>query len=269
MWFAPARTMGRRLQPAACSGRPVRTFEPRLCWCAGVGRATMAKATLTISSKNYSSWSLRGWLLTKFSGLEFDEIVMAPDDARTRGRKSCCCRHRSWCRACATRARPSGTRWPSPNTSTSSCRRRDYCRPSAFCGRIAARSAAKSTPASRHCARRCRSTSRGISRASRSGRGRRPTSTGSVRSGASAWRNPADRSCLAHRTMADAMYAPVVTRFMTYDVQLGPALASYAERIMRPAGNAGVDRSRAAGAGGNRGAGGGILGNGRAQLPAR
>ena len=29
----------------------------------------MAKATLTISSKNYSSWSLRGWLLTKFSGL--------------------------------------------------------------------------------------------------------------------------------------------------------------------------------------------------------
>ena len=40
----------------------------------------MAKATLTISSKNYSSWSLRGWLLTKFSGLEFDEIVVSPDD---------------------------------------------------------------------------------------------------------------------------------------------------------------------------------------------
>ena len=40
----------------------------------------MAKATLTISSKNYSSWSLRGWLLTRFSGLEFDEIVIAPDD---------------------------------------------------------------------------------------------------------------------------------------------------------------------------------------------
>ena len=44
----------------------------------------MAKATLTISSKNYSSWSLRGWLLTKFSGLEFDEIVTAPDDASAR-----------------------------------------------------------------------------------------------------------------------------------------------------------------------------------------
>src|ERR1700678_2533528 len=44
----------------------------------------MAKATLTISSKNYSSWSLRGWLLTKFSGLEFDEIIPAPDDASAR-----------------------------------------------------------------------------------------------------------------------------------------------------------------------------------------
>src|SRR5258706_13339109 len=44
----------------------------------------MAKATLTISSKNYSSWSLRGWLLTKFSGLEFDEIVVSPDDPSAR-----------------------------------------------------------------------------------------------------------------------------------------------------------------------------------------
>src|ERR1700736_2979246 len=44
----------------------------------------MAKATLTISSKNYSSWALRGWLLTKFSGLEFEEIVTAPDDASAR-----------------------------------------------------------------------------------------------------------------------------------------------------------------------------------------
>ena len=44
----------------------------------------MAKATLTISSKNYSSWSLRGWLLTKFSGLPFTEILIPPDDAAAR-----------------------------------------------------------------------------------------------------------------------------------------------------------------------------------------
>ena len=31
------------------------------------------QATLTISSKNYSSWSLRGWLLCKIAGLDFAE----------------------------------------------------------------------------------------------------------------------------------------------------------------------------------------------------
>ena len=32
--------------------------------------------------------------------------------------------------------------------------------------------------------------------------------------------------------MADAMYAPVVTRFMTYDVKLEPGLKTYADMIM-------------------------------------
>jgi glutathione S-transferase len=36
----------------------------------------MAKATLTITSKNYGAWSLRGWLLCKFAGLDFDEVVL-------------------------------------------------------------------------------------------------------------------------------------------------------------------------------------------------
>src|ERR1051326_5347600 len=44
----------------------------------------MAKATLTITSKNYSSWSLRGWLRAKFSGLDFDEDVVSPDGPSAR-----------------------------------------------------------------------------------------------------------------------------------------------------------------------------------------
>ena len=44
----------------------------------------MARATLTISSKNYSSWSLRGWLLCRMAGLEFDEQRIALDDPDTR-----------------------------------------------------------------------------------------------------------------------------------------------------------------------------------------
>jgi glutathione S-transferase len=44
----------------------------------------MANAVLTISSKNYSSWSLRGWLLTRFSGLPFEEEIVPPGDADAR-----------------------------------------------------------------------------------------------------------------------------------------------------------------------------------------
>jgi glutathione S-transferase len=44
----------------------------------------MAKATLVISSKNYSSWSMRGWLLCRMAGLDVEERVMPMDDPSTR-----------------------------------------------------------------------------------------------------------------------------------------------------------------------------------------
>lgn len=44
----------------------------------------MNGATLMISSKNYSSWSLRGYLLASMSGLAFEEKVADPDDPATR-----------------------------------------------------------------------------------------------------------------------------------------------------------------------------------------
>jgi len=44
----------------------------------------MTKATLTISSKNYSSWSLRGWLLCRMAGLEFEEQRVDIDDPEQR-----------------------------------------------------------------------------------------------------------------------------------------------------------------------------------------
>lgn len=44
----------------------------------------MSKATLTISSKNYSSWSLRGWLLCRMAGLDFEEKILPSDDPNIR-----------------------------------------------------------------------------------------------------------------------------------------------------------------------------------------
>ncbi|GLS16211.1 MULTISPECIES: glutathione S-transferase [Hydrogenophaga] len=40
----------------------------------------MAKAVLTISSKNYGAWALRGWLMAKLVKLDFTEHVIPPDD---------------------------------------------------------------------------------------------------------------------------------------------------------------------------------------------
>src|SRR6202012_3851354 len=44
----------------------------------------MSKATLTLASKNYGSWSLRGWLLCKMAGLDFEEKHVSTDDPSTR-----------------------------------------------------------------------------------------------------------------------------------------------------------------------------------------
>jgi len=41
----------------------------------------MAQYTLWIGNKNYSSWSLRGWLACKLAGIEFDEVLVRLDEA--------------------------------------------------------------------------------------------------------------------------------------------------------------------------------------------
>jgi glutathione S-transferase len=44
----------------------------------------MAPLTLVIGNKNYSSWSLRAWLLMKHAGAVFEEIVVPLDSPGTR-----------------------------------------------------------------------------------------------------------------------------------------------------------------------------------------
>lgn len=44
----------------------------------------MGAAILTISSKNYSSWSLRGWLLCRMAGLDITEKLLPTDDPSAR-----------------------------------------------------------------------------------------------------------------------------------------------------------------------------------------
>src|SRR5215475_13291718 len=46
--------------------------------------ARMEKPKLMIASKNYGSWSLRGWLLCKMAGLDYQEVMAPSDDPSTR-----------------------------------------------------------------------------------------------------------------------------------------------------------------------------------------
>lgn len=43
----------------------------------------MAEFTVVIGNKNYSSWSMRGWLMARIAGIEFDEIVVPLDRPET------------------------------------------------------------------------------------------------------------------------------------------------------------------------------------------
>ena len=44
----------------------------------------MTDGTLYLGTKRYSSWSLRGWLMCKLAGIEFEEILVEHDNADAR-----------------------------------------------------------------------------------------------------------------------------------------------------------------------------------------
>ncbi|HEY5929889.1 MAG TPA: glutathione S-transferase family protein [Burkholderiales bacterium] len=191
----------------------------------------MAKATLSISSKNYSSWSLRGWLLAKFSGLDFQELAVPPDDANAR--KELLLLSPSILVPCLTHegikvwdtlaiaeylheVRPQAGLLPADRAERAHCR--------AICGEM--HSGFSSLRAALPMNLKAHFPNHKIwARA-----------VGDIERVTTIW-----RECLATykgpflfggRSMADAMYAPVVTRFMTYDVKLDPECAVYARRIM-------------------------------------
>ena len=192
----------------------------------------MPKATLTISSKNYSSWSLRGWLMAKFSGLPFEEVAIAPDDPSARAEILLisptilvpCLRHEGatvWDTLAIgeylNETMPDAGLLPADRIERAHCR--------SICGEIHSgfTTLRASLPVNL--------------------KGHFPNFKIWTRAQADIDRVCAIwRECLAtsggpflfgERTMADAMYAPVVTRFATYDVELEPRLRQYADLIMR------------------------------------
>jgi len=192
----------------------------------------MATATLSISSKNYSSWSLRGWLLARFAKLEFKEVMVSPDDADAK--KELLLLSPSILVPCLVHEKTKV--W-------------DTLAIAEYLNEVMPKSGL--LPADRAARAHCRAI------------------CGEMHSGFSSLRSALPMNLKAHfpkhkiwakaeadiervtaiwrecqkqykgpylfgkaRTMADAMYAPVVTRFLTYDVKLDKPCADYCKTIM-------------------------------------
>jgi len=188
--------------------------------------------TLTLSSKNYSSWSLRGWLLVRFAGLEFRELMVSPDDAAAR--QELLLLAPSIRVPCLTHE---GARvW---NTFAIGCYL-DELKPRA--GLLPAERIARA-----HCRSVCGEMNSGFANL----RSSLPMNLKARHPGHKIWSGAQpdiDRiveiwtDCLATYGgpylfgatpgMADAMFAPVVTRFLTYDVKLSKPCILYCQAIM-------------------------------------
>jgi len=191
-----------------------------------------SKATLTISSKNYGSWSLRGWLLCKMAGLDFNEKVLPSDDPSTRAELLLL--SPSFLVPCLTH---DGIEiWDT----LAIAEYLDELKPEA-----------ELLPADRAARARCRSISGEMHSGFSNLRSALPMNLKVHYPGFKVWAGAqADidrilaiwRECLAAHggpylfgakpCMADALYAPVCTRFVTYDVKLDAACAAYCETIM-------------------------------------
>ncbi len=191
----------------------------------------MSEAVLTISSKNYSSWSLRGWLLSKFSGLSFVEKVISPDDPAMRAELLLL-----------------SSSFLVPCLSHDGIKVWDTLAIGEYLNEI--RPEAYLLPADRAKRTRCRSINGEMHSGFGPMRSALPMNLKGDFPNFKVWaRAQADidrivaiwRECLdlyggpfllGERSMADAMYAPVVTRFLTYHVRLDAQCAAYCKEIM-------------------------------------
>jgi glutathione S-transferase len=199
---------------------------------ARMAATSKTKTTLSISSKNYSSWSLRGWLLCKIAGLAFTEKALPSSDPSTRAELLLL--SPSFLVPCLTH--DGIAIWDTLAIA-------EYLhelRPEA--GLLPADRAARA-----HCRAICGEMHSGFSNL----RSALPMNLKAHHAGFKVWAGAqADidrvlaiwRNCFAtykgpylfgQLSMADAMYAPVCTRFLTYDVTLDAACAAYRDHILR------------------------------------
>jgi glutathione S-transferase len=192
----------------------------------------MTHATLTINSRNYGAWSLRGWLLCKFAGLDVEVVSVPSTDESSRAELMLlspsflvpCLRHGEvsvWDTLAIAEYLhelvPDAGLFPVDSAARARCR--------SICGEMHSGFA------------NLRSAMPMNLKASHSGFPMWAGAQADVDRILVIW-----RECLtgyggpflfgAHPSAADAMYAPVCTRFRTYDVALDPDATTYCEAVL-------------------------------------
>ena len=189
--------------------------------------------TLVIGNRNYSSWSMRPWLMAKQSGAPFETVLVPLGEADTAARIG--------------RYSPSGrvpclvdgevTVWESIAIGEYLAER--FPRAGLWPADTAARAAARAVSAEMHAGFMALRRTRPMHI-----RGRRPGLTLTPDAAVDATRIDAIwRDCRARFggdgpflfggfTIADTMYAPVALRFQTYDVPLDPICAAYVTTLL-------------------------------------
>ena len=194
--------------------------------------------TLVIGNKNYSSWSLRPWLMMKQAGVAFNETNVAlnrPDSTEKilryspSGRVPCLIDGEltvfdslaicEYINEKLIEKDPSGSLWP-----------RDF----------KARARARSVTAEMHSSFAALRTHMPMDiRSRRTEKGKAAMERSDVAADVariqSVWNECLEQGgpmLFGSFSIADAFYAPVVTRFTTYGVKLSPLLAAYSDNIL-------------------------------------
>lgn len=193
----------------------------------------MAQMTLVIGNRNYSSWSLRPWLAMRMAGLDFTEIVIPLDQADTATRiaehsgagRVPVLHHAGltvWeslaiCEYVA-ETTPEACLWPSDR---------------------AARAAARAVSAEMHAGFAALREALPMNvRADRPGVPLGPSVKADIRRIEAIWSDCRGRFgaggpfLFGQFSIADAMFAPVASRFRTYHVDLDPSAQAYCDLML-------------------------------------
>ena len=192
----------------------------------------MASPVLTISSRNYSSWSLRGWLLCRLAGIDCDIKVLPIDDPSSRAELLL--------------MSPS---FLVPALEIDGAKVWDTWAIAEFLAEL--RPDAGMLPVDKVKRAKCRSVSGEMHNGFFNLRSALPMNLRANYPGFKSWAGAQGdiarvrsiwQDCLADSggpylfgkkpTVADAMYAPVCTRFLTYNVALDDVCSAYCQTIM-------------------------------------